>query len=121
MELKRVKEIINMLANGRDPVSGDKIPDDSFLNHRDCVRALSLAAFYIPVEDSKQGQRGARWTAEEENMLTALFEAQEPIGRIASKMGRSRAAIKARLIKVGLLQYRKHEEHSNSDPDRFYY
>ena len=47
MEIKEAVEILEFLANGVDPSSGEKIPQDSSYNNPDSIRALFTCINYI--------------------------------------------------------------------------
>ena len=40
MEIKRAAELLRGLADGRDPITGARLPDESVYNHPEIIRAL---------------------------------------------------------------------------------
>lgn len=42
MTLDEAKRIVDLLADGVDPETGNNLPEDHILHHNDCRRALSL-------------------------------------------------------------------------------
>lgn len=65
--------------------------DDEELNHVEKARLTRPKAY-------------ARWSAEEEQQLRQMFADGVPIKDIAEKLERKRGGIKARLVKIGLLE-----------------
>jgi len=111
MELDRAKEIIQALADGVDPYTGERFPDDGPYQRADTVRAL-----YTILEAAESGKKpkkpvdptkpraGGKWTPEEEQRLRDTFHARKPIPEIARDHGRTTGAITARLLKLGLIE-----------------
>lgn len=124
MERSNALKIINCLANGVNPATGEIFPADSPYQHPDTVRALFEAVRSLEVPDTKSN-RGTgdmpantfvRWTPEEEERLAASFDAGRTSAELAKLHNRSRAAIEARLLKLGKIdvsaltvQLRMHE------------
>ena len=113
MEREQAVKILNALANGVHPATGEVFAADSPYQHPDTVRALFEAVRAIesahPVtaqnEERKSGDMPAntfvRWTPEEEERLAAAFDAGRTSTELAKLHNRSRAAIEARLLKLG--------------------
>lgn len=116
MEREQALRILRALANGVQPASGDKFSADSPYQHPDTVRALFEAiralegagATRSAAAPAQEGAppasgAGARWSEEEEQRLAAAFEAGKTVEEMARAHNRSRAAIEARLVKLGKL------------------
>ena len=112
MEKEQTLRILNALANGVHPATGEKFAADGPYQHPDTVRALFEAmraveggAATAPVPERKpafpQSGSGSRWTGEEEQRLAAAFDAGESVETLARAHNRSRAAIEARLVRLG--------------------
>lgn len=112
MERSRTLTILNALANGIHPATGEQFPADSPYQHPDSVRALYAAvravegarADAMPHERkpaSAPANIGSRWTPEEEQRLALAFDEGRRIAELAGRHGRSIAAIEARLLKLG--------------------
>ncbi len=109
MERNNALRIINALANGVNPVTGEIFAADSPYQHPDTVRALFEAARALQVPESgntrSNGDMPAntfvRWTPDEEERLAAGFDAGRSSAELAKLHNRSRAAIEARLLKLG--------------------
>ncbi|HXF66909.1 MAG TPA: hypothetical protein VNK67_09470 [Burkholderiales bacterium] len=116
MEREQALRILNALANGIHPVTGERLGADSPYQHPDTVRALFEAiralegagATRSAAAPAQEGAppasgAGARWSEEEERRLAAAFDSGKTVEEIARAHNRSRAAIEARLVKLGKL------------------
>ena len=131
MNPDRPREILQALADGIDPYTGEQFPPDSPYQRADTVRALyaalqaltspadaasspaGKAAAPKPVDPNKPRagvprrsdlpKAGGPWTPEEEQRLREAFAAKKPFDAIAAEHGRSRGAITTRLVNLGLI------------------
>jgi hypothetical protein len=114
MEREHTLKILNALANGVHPATGEKFGADSPYQHPDTVRALFEAVRVVesgatpaPAPERRpappQSGSGSRWTAEEETRLTSAFDSGRTVDELARAHNRSRAAIEARLVTLGKL------------------
>jgi hypothetical protein len=112
METQQTLAILNALANGVHPATGEQFPADSPYQHPDTVRALFAAMRAMEKPQPARGDPerkpgaapgniGSRWTAEEEQKLVHSFDAGSPVAELARAHARSIAAIEARLLKLG--------------------
>jgi hypothetical protein len=111
MEKERALKILNALANGVHPATGEVFAADSAYQHPDTVRALFEAVRALEgTHPAGSSERKAadmpvntfvRWTPEEEERLAAGFDAGCNSAELARLHNRSRAAIEARLLKLG--------------------
>jgi hypothetical protein len=111
MEKADALKIIQQLANGIDPHTGEVFRADSPYQHPDTVRALFCALQMF--EEAAPRQRavatapaapqnaGKPWAEEEDKMLAAAFDFGKQIPELATTHGRSRFAIEARFAKLG--------------------
>ncbi len=100
--------IIQALANGGDPVTGEIFADASPYNHPKIIRALfqtlqALEQLHEREQRQKNvpGKAGEPWLDQEDGELIKGFDAGTPTQELAAKHERSKAAIEARLIKLG--------------------
>ena len=111
MEKQVALKIIQQLANGIDPHSGELFPADSTYQHPDTVRALFFALRELegapaskPRADAKENapqNAGKQWSGDEDQALASAFDAGKQIPELAALHQRSRFAIEARLAKLG--------------------
>lgn len=108
MDKQVALQIIRALAQGIDPYTGESYPPESPYQHPDTVRALFHATEALGAERRPRAtgsgapiNAGKPWTDEEDKSLAQLFDTGEHLGDIAKRHQRSRAAIQARLIRLG--------------------
>ncbi|WBY00946.1 hypothetical protein PE066_15960 [Ramlibacter tataouinensis] len=118
MELQAAREIIETLAQGIHPVTGQAMPEDRPYNAPPVIRALfavSKALDTLAGAASGQPARPARprrepppntgkpWSAQDDEQLRAGFDAGTPTKDLAAALGRTRWAIESRLVKLGVM------------------
>jgi len=113
MEKDLALRILNALANGVHPATGEKFGADSPYQHPDIVRALfeavraleGVAAAPPAAAERKpalpQSGSGSRWSPEEEQRLVSAFDSGRTVDELARSHNRSRAGIEARLVRLG--------------------
>lgn len=117
MEKEQTLRILNALANGVHPATGEMFAADGPYQHPDTVRALFEAMRAVeggavpgPVAAAPAPARkpalppsgsGSRWSPEEEQRLASAFDAGRTVDELARAHGRSRAGIEARLVRLG--------------------
>jgi DNA-binding NarL/FixJ family response regulator len=118
MQKEQALSILNALASGVHPATGEKFAADSPYQHPDTVRALfeavraveggsavpAAAAAPLTAERQRalpQSGSGSRWSPEEEQRLASAFDAGRTVDELARAHGRSRAGIEARLVRLG--------------------
>ena len=112
MELQLAREIINVLAQGIHPVTGEAMPADSPYNEPPVIRALFTVARALEDCDAAKVRReappnaGKSWSEDEDGRLAAAFDAGQQLGQMALELGRSRVAVEARLVKLGKIEGR---------------
>ncbi|MCX2496227.1 hypothetical protein OQX63_22215 [Pedobacter sp. PF22-3] len=97
------REVLQALAAGIDPVTGEVFPADSPYNQPQIIRALFFAINELEALAEK-GNQGLAWNEQEDNLLTQRFSEGIKITQLAKLHSRTYGAIKARLLKLGLLQ-----------------
>ena len=108
MDPDRAHEIIQALANGKDPYTGDALPASSVYQQADTVRALYLALEGLDRLKRSKARKtdgppmsGQPWTTEEEQEVLRDFDAKIDVNEIAAKHQRTTGAIWSRLEKLG--------------------
>src|SRR4051794_36758912 len=114
MELQIARQIIETLAQGIHPVTGEAMPDDSPYNAPPVIRALHAVGralegmTTLPHEEPARGTRrvappnaGKAWSAQEDAALETAFDAGIPIKQVAQELGRTAFAVEQRLVKIG--------------------
>ena len=111
MELQAAHQIIDTLAQGIHPVTGEAMPEDSPYNAPPVIRALfavSQALSGKPVRQPRQlpSNAGKAWQPDEDAKLAAGFDAGAELKRLAADLGRTPFAVETRLVKLGKLPVR---------------
>ena len=95
MELQSARQIIDTLARGIHPVTGEAMPPESPYNEPPVIRAL------FTVSQALSGKSGKPWAAQDDAALESAFDAGAELKELADKLGRTRFGIEQRLIKLG--------------------
>ena len=103
MDMIRAKEILETLADGVNPVTGEVLPDGDSCNQVEIVRALHLVLKSLEsVREKPMAENaGKPWTEKEEEVLCQMFEAGCSSREICSHFRRTKGAIAARLVRLG--------------------
>lgn len=107
------KKIVDALANGIDPETGEILPDQSTFNSPSVIRALFVAVKALD-SAAKRAERtnalpdnaGRPWSEHQDQELLSLFDAKVPVKDIAQKHSRTQGAIAARLVRLGRIKER---------------
>lgn len=103
MDMQRAKELLTILADGVDPLTGEVLPDDHLCNKGEIVRALNCAVGALACKRAKQPpeNNGKPWTEELDAELCRLFESGMKKKELCAYFGRTTGAIESRLVKLG--------------------
>ena len=103
MEIKRAAELLRGLADGRDPITGARLPDESVYNHPEIIRALHCVLQELQTRQTvaQAVNAGRSWRPDEEQQLLEEYDAGLPVEQIARRHGRTAGAIEARLSELG--------------------
>ena len=113
MTLAEAKQIIEVLAGGIDPATGEVLPDDSPLSSPHVIHALFIAAKALELMAAAKparlaatapGNAGKAWTEDEDQRLLAAFDSGAPVAELARTHERTTGSINSRLIRLGRLQ-----------------
>jgi hypothetical protein len=111
MELQSARQIIDTLARGIHPDTGEAMPPDSPYNAPAVIRALHAVsqALETPAEPTAKprpaapANAGKPWAAADDAVLEAGFDRGADLKELAETLGRTRFGIEQRLIKLGKL------------------
>src|SRR3954471_22735318 len=100
MELTAARQIIDTLAQGIHPVSGEVMPEDSPYNAPPVIRALFAVSQALEAGAGTPAPRRARgdlpaktgkaWSTQDDEQLRAGFDAGTPMKDLAAALGRTR-------------------------------
>ena len=108
MTPNEAKSIIETLANGVDPETGEVLSAQSVFNNPQVIRALFIATNALDglAKREKQAKTlpdnaGKAWSEIEDSELINAFDAGGSIKDISAKHGRTEGAIASRLLRLG--------------------
>lgn len=104
MDINKAKEIVSILVEGTDPITGKLLDEDNVCNKGEVVRA-----FYTIIEtlDKKHQKNlpvnvGKPWTKDEERQLEELYNSGLSKKEISDKLGRTKGSISSRLERLSI-------------------
>ncbi|GEL78739.1 hypothetical protein [Tenuibacillus multivorans] len=107
MDTDKAIEIVNLLANGVDPETGEVFPNNSPYQHPEVIRSLFLAIKALEKMDKSEKRQkrlprnaGKSWTEEEEYLLVKAFDEGKSINELSEVHKRTKGSIRSRLIKL---------------------
>lgn len=111
MQTSEALRIIQALADGADPNTGEMFPEQSPYQHPQIVRAL-LAAVKALERQARTEKRNSRlpksagkpWDDAEEKQLLQGFDSGTTIAQLARQHERTQGSIRARLERLGKIQ-----------------
>src|SRR5436305_6895746 len=94
MELQAARQIVDTLAQGIHPVTGEAMPEDSPYNAPPVIRALfavsqALEAARPARPRAQPGNAGKPWTPKEDAQLVLAYTAGTDFKEIAQALGRT--------------------------------
>lgn len=108
MEPQTALKIIQSLANGADPQTGEVLPSTSPYQNAEVVRALFVATQALEQWQERQKRQqtlpenaGKPWTPTEDQELREAFDQGTPIKELARRYRRTDWAIQSRLERLG--------------------
>lgn len=113
MTSAEAKHLIESLANGVDPGTGEILPEQNPFNNPQVIRALFLAAKALE-HMAKREQRertlpnnaGKAWSEAEDKTLLSAFDSGITVKELSAKHGRTERAIASRLVRLGRIKER---------------
>jgi hypothetical protein len=119
MDFTQAKTIVRTLAEGIDPTTGEVFAEDSPYNNPFVIRALftvhdlarSPKRVQMSAEERRRenldrgrpGNAGLPWTDKDRAFVASGFEEGKPFEKMAEDLERTRGAIRAELIRQGLV------------------
>src|SRR3954462_4469295 len=113
MELQIARQIIDTLAQGIHPITGEAMPDDSPYNAPPVIRALHVVSRALegaavagapePARPKRSAapNAGKAWSAQEDAALETAFDAGISLKQVAQELGRTPFAVEQRLVRLG--------------------
>ena len=108
MERTEAIQIVQTLADGRDPQTGAPFPSDSPYQSAQVTRALFFAVRSLEVRRAPGPRNrnlpenaGKPWSASDDEVLARRFDDAVEVGELAQEFKRTDEAIRARLVRLG--------------------
>ena len=103
MDILRAKEIIEGLADGVNPLTGEVLPPEDSCNQADVVRAFHTILSALPEKKQKPQPEnaGKPWTSEDDSILSQMYEEGKTRKEICEYFKRSTGGIASRLVRLG--------------------
>jgi hypothetical protein len=109
MELQIARQIIDTLAQGIHPVTGEAMPEDSPYNAPPVIRALHAVSRALEGEGTgnerprraSPANAGKPWSTQEDAALEVAWDAGIALKQVAQELGRTAFAVEQRLIRMG--------------------
>lgn len=108
MDLQRAKELVSILADGVDPLTGEILPEDHVCNQPEMIRALHCVLRALSDKRTKPQHEnaGKAWTAEDDAALCQMFDAGNDKKEMCAYFKRSVGSLAARLVRLGKIEER---------------
>jgi len=119
MELNQSRQIVNTLAQGIDPTTGEVFPQESPYNNPEVIRALFSILEGVkfakrPTKSVEERRRdnlelgrpensGLPWADEDRALIRTGFQDGMAVEKLAGTLGRSSGAIVAEIIRQDLV------------------
>ena len=111
MDEPEAAKLIEALASGVNPRTGEVLDAEDPCQHPEVVRALCLAARALEERQQRLARQkalpanvGKPWSNEEDALLVDAFHAGKKLDELAIGHQRTAAGIQARLEKLGLVE-----------------
>lgn len=107
MDVFYAKKVLEALANGVNPSTGELLPKNDCCNQPDVIRALLLA---VNVLDKKSQcdrplpeNAGKPWEEKDDQRLSEMYDSGSSVKEMSKKFKRTSGAINSRLARLGKL------------------
>jgi len=121
MEIEQAREIVILLANGINPITGEVFPNDSPYNNPTIIRSLFTVANNVSfakkhgkttseemqaqnLANGKPKNAGLAWTKELKQEVAQLFEQGKSTKELAKYFERTDGSIRSELKHQGLIE-----------------
>lgn len=120
MEIRKAQRIVEILAQGVDPATGESFVADSPYNEPQIIRALFTVHDFVRrarkppmslderrkenVDLGRPKNYGLPWTDDARAEVATAFEGGKPIAEMATAFERTHGAIQAELVRQGLIE-----------------
>ena len=111
MDIERAKELISVLADGVDPLTGEVLEDDHLCNKPEIIRAMHVVLEELKKRPIKRPENlpenaGKPWTKDDDEELCRIFDDGLDWEFICDHFKRTPGGIASRLVRLGKLKER---------------
>ena len=111
MDIEYAKELLTVLSDGVNPLTGEVLVAEDSCNQIEIVRALNIVLRTLDRQSQKESKTlpenaGKPWVKEDEEILCRMFDTGCTKEEICNYFKRSAGAIAARLVKLGKISER---------------
>ena len=108
VDVSRAKEILKILSDGIDPITGEILPPDNVCNQGEIVRAFYTVLNELDKPTEKRNRNtpentGKPWKDADEKLLCQMFDSGSSIKELSETFKRTKGSITARLIRLNKL------------------
>ena len=107
MDIQYAKQLLEGLASGMDPLTGEVLPPTDACNAPDIIRALHTVLRELDRQAPSTEQpenAGKPWTKEDDEELCRRVDSGDSVKELSLAFKRSRGAITSRLKRLGKKQ-----------------
>lgn len=106
MDVQYAKQLLEGLADGMNPLTGEVLPKDDACNEPNIIRALHTILRELDRKTSKRTPEnaGKPWTKEDDAELCRLFDNGSSVSELSHAFNRTRGAIASRLERLGKIK-----------------
>ena len=110
-------KILESLAHGSCPITGEALADSNPLNEPQVIRALFVAIESLRrIQSEGNVAEYAPWSAEDDARLAASYLEDATVDQLCVQSNRSPEEVKARLIELGCIKPGVRYDYYNPDP-----
>lgn len=107
MDISQARKIVEALADGINPVTGEVLPAEDSCNQPEVIRALNTVLKQLEAKQKKGPKNaGAKWTEEEEQLLVKMYNSGATKKEMCDRFKRTENGLAARLVRLGVISER---------------
>ena len=105
MDIQYAKQLLEGLADGMNPLTGEVLPSEDICNQPEIIRAFH--AILMELKKHAKPKRplpenaGKPWNAEDDQMLCQMFDNGCSTKEMSTTFKRTQGAISSRLVRLG--------------------
>ena len=113
MEVDQAKEVLLLMSDGVNPLTGEILPKDDLCNQPDIIRALHTAVAALEKANKPKPplpkNAGKPWSVEDDATLCQMYDSGVSTAELAERFQRTTGAISSRLMRLGKMTIERQE------------